>query len=682
MLKYTVMKKKNSKGIINLYLNWPLVLGIYLFVVLIIVFIVNQDAGFLLFPFFLVYILFAIYLKSIKFNSLNASIVKLAENLSNRQRIYFSKIDLPHALLDSEGKILWANDKFLELSKNTAVGKNIRETFVDLNKNIISKIDSEKIEFLTEIGDSKYKLNLRMVDLNDLGGEEVKKLYTGSAKVIILYVYDETEYYRLKQKYDDDKQVTGFIYIDNYYEIAENMEDSKSAMLIAMVDRKLTRYISFNSGILKKLEKDKYFFVTTKSDLQDMMNDKFSILDQTKEILNEDNIPLTLSIGVGYEGKSIESNHELAKYAIDMALGRGGDQVVIRKGDETIYFGGKSASNISNARVRARVKATSFRETLDTKDKVIVMGHRNGDFDSFGACVGIYIMAKQLGKDVHIAINSLTNAVDEMRQKFLANDNYDKTMFMDGDEAMNFADKDTLLVIVDHNTNKISDEPRLFNKGMDVVLFDHHRQSQNSIRDAILSYVDAGASSTCELIAEIMNYFDDRLKIRQLEADTMLAGIMIDTMYFTFQTSAKTFDAASFLRKKGADSDRVRKILRVDFEFEKLKNEVVSNALNYKDGYAIAVVKDVNANIEETVAKAEIANELINVKGVKASFVITREDENKFAISSRSIDEVNVQVLMEKLGGGGHRSSAGAMIEATSFEDAIDKIKQVIDDSE
>ena len=179
-----------------------------------------------------------------------------------------------------------------------------------------------------------------------------------------------------------------------------------------------------------------------------------------------------------------------------------------------------------------------------------------------------------------------------------------------------------------------------------------------------------------------MSYFDDRLKIRQLEADTMLAGIMIDTMYFTFQTSAKTFDAASFLRKKGADSDRVRKILRVDFEFEKLKNEVVSNALNYKDGYAIAVVKDVNANIEETVAKAEIANELINVKGVKASFVITREDENKFAISSRSIDEVNVQVLMEKLGGGGHRSSAGAVIEATSFEDAIDKIKQVIDDSE
>lgn len=682
MLKYNVMKKQNSKGIINLYLNWPLVLGIYLFIVLIIVCVVNQDAGFLLAPFFLIYILVAIYLKSIKYNNLNAAIAKLAENLSNRQRIYFSKIDLPHALLDSAGKIIWANDKFLELSKNTAVGKNVRDTFVELDKNIISKIDNEKIELLTEIGDLKYKLNLRMVDLNELGGDDVKRLYTGSAKVIMLYVYDETEYYKLKQQYDDDKQVTGFIYIDNYYEVAENMEDSKSAMLIAMVDRKLTRYISFNSGILKKLEKDKYFFVTTKSDLQDMMNDKFSILDQTKEILNEDNIPLTLSIGVGYEGESIDGNHELAKYAIDMALGRGGDQVVIRKGDETIYFGGKSASNISNARVRARVKATSFRETLDTKDKVIIMGHRNGDFDSFGACIGIYIMARQLGKDVHIVINSLTNAVDEMRQKFLANENYDKTMFMDGDTALNFADKDTLLVLVDHNTSKISDEPRLFNKGMDMVLFDHHRQSQVSIRDAILSYVDAGASSTCELIAEIMNYFDDRLKIRQLEADTMLAGIMIDTMYFTFQTSAKTFDAASFLRKKGADSDRVRKILRVDFEFEKLKNEVVSNAINYKDGYAIAVVKAVNSNIEETVAKAEIANELINVKGVKASFVITNEEEHKFAISSRSIDEVNVQVLMEKLGGGGHRSSAGAIIEATSFEDAIDKIKQVIDESE
>lgn len=673
------MNKKNAKGILSLYLQWPIILGAYLILVEIVIYSIDSQAGLIVLPFLIIYIIVALYLKFIKYNNLNSAVLKLAESISNRQRIYFSKIDLPHAVLDTEGRILWANDRFLGISKFAVVGSNIRDTFPDLNKGIVSNLSNEKIDLLTALSDRKYKVHLRMVDLNELGGDEVRRLYTGSEKVIMVYLYDETDYYILKQENDDNKQVTGFIYIDNYYEVAENMEDSKASMLIAMVDRKLTRYISYNSGILKKLEKDKYFFVTTKKDIEDMMDDKFSILEQTKEIIGGDNIPLTLSIGVGYEGKSIESNHELARVAIDMALGRGGDQAVVKRGQETLYFGGKSASNTTNARVRARVKATSFRETLDTKDKVLIMGHKNGDFDSFGACVGVYIMAKHLGKDVHIIINSLTNAVEEMRQKFINSESYDENMFMTGDEAVAFADEETLLIVVDHNTNRISDESRLFDKGLDLVVFDHHRISQNSIHDAILSYIDAGASSTCELVTEIMTYFDDRLKLKPLEADTMLAGIMIDTMYFTFQTSAKTFDAASYLRKRGADSDRVRKMLRVDFDFEKLKNDVVSEAENYRDGYVIAVLENVNENIEESVAKAEIANELINIKDVKASFVITKEDD-KYAISSRSIDDVNVQVLMEKLGGGGHRSSAGAAIEAESFEDAVSKVKAVIDE--
>ena len=673
------MSKRNSKGILNLYLDWPIILGLFLVVSEFIIYLIDSHAAILFLPFLLIYLAVALYLRFIKYNNLNPAILKLAENISNRQRIYFSKIDLPHAVLDLEGRIVWANDRFLDISKSVAVGKNVREIFPDLNKGIVSNLSNEKIDLLTALGDRKYKVHLRMVDLNELGGDEVRRLYSGSEKVIMVYLYDETEYFILKQESDNNKQVVGFIYIDNYYEVAENMEDSKASMLIAMVDRKLTRYISYNSGILKKLEKDKYFFVTTKKDIEDMMEDKFSILEQTKEIIGGDNIPLTLSIGVGYEGKSIESNHELARVAIDMALGRGGDQAVIKKGNETLFFGGKSASNTTNVRVRARVKATSFRETLDTKDKVLVMGHKNGDFDSFGASVGVYIMAKHLGKDVHIVVNSLTNAVEEMRQKYVGNDSYDEDMFMSGDEALSFVDEETLLVMVDHNTNKISDETRLFDKGLDLVVFDHHRVSQNSVHDAVLSYIDAGASSTCELVSEIMNYFDDRLKVKSLEADTMLAGIMIDTMNFTIQTSAKTFDAASFLRKKGADSDRVRRILRVDFDFEKYKNEVVSKTEIYRDGYAIAMLEQTDNNIEESVAKAVIANELVNIKSVKASFVISKEDSD-YAISSRSIDDVNVQVLMEKLGGGGHRNSAGATIEAESFEDATNKIKAVIDE--
>ena len=568
------MLKRNSKGNIYTYLNWPIIMAVYLIVLVVIMYLISDTAGLVASLFVLVYIGFALYLRFSRFNYLHSAIMGLAEQINKKQKMHLAKFDLPHAILTTDGRIVWANDRFLDISKNMSVGKDIKEFFPEINSIILNGLNSEKIDLLTSYGDRKYKIHLRQMRLND-GDEEVRnKLFPKDIKIIMMYLYDETEYYNLKQEYDNNKQVTGFIYIDNYYEIAESLEDSKAAMLIAMVDRKLTRYISFNSGIVKKLEKDKYFFITTKKDIEDMMEDRFSILDQTKEILGGDNIPLTLSIGVGYEGKSIESNHDLARVAIDMALGRGGDQAVIKKGAETLFFGGKSASSASNLRVRARVKATSFKEILDTKDKVLIMGHKNADFDSFGASIGTYIMAKHLGKDVHIVINTFTNAVGDMLGKYRRSETYERDMFISGDEAVSFADEDTLLVVVDHNTTKISDEPRLYDKGLDIVVFDHHRVGEYSITNAILSYIDAGASSTCELISEVMSYFEDRLRVRQLEGDTMLAGMMIDTRYFTYQTSAKTFEAAAFLRKKGADSDRVRKMLRVDAAFEEMKNKV------------------------------------------------------------------------------------------------------------
>ena len=676
-----VMKKKNSKGNIGVYLNWPIILAVYLIIMVIILYIIDGTAGFVSAIFVLCYIAFSLYLRWTKFNNLNPAIISVAEEIAKKQKFYFDKVDLPHAIVDETGRILWGNDNFLAISNSLSVGKNIKYIFRELNEDIFKNLKDEKIDILTSYDNKKYKAHMRIVKPNELYIDNSDNIFDESLKVVLLYFTDETEYYDLKQENDDNKQVIGFIYIDNFYEIAESMEDSKASMLIAMVDRRLTRYISFNSGIIKKLEKDKYFFVTKKSEIEDMIKDRFSILEQTKEILGSENIPLTLSIGVGYEGKSVESNHDLARVAIDMALGRGGDQAVVKRGQETLFFGGRSASVTTNVRVRARVKATSFKETLDTKDRVLIMGHKNGDFDSFGASVGVYTMAKQLGKDAHIVVNSLTNAVDEMKQKFVENEIYSKDMFIKGDDAINYSSEDTLLVVVDHNTSKISDEERLYEKSFDIVVFDHHRVGQNAINDAILTYIDAGASSTCELISEVMTYFDDRLKIRPLEADTMLAGILIDTMYFTYQTSSKTFDAASFLRKKGADSDRVRKLLRVDAEFEKLKNEVVANAKYYKNVYAIAAIEKYDGNIELSVAKAEIANELIDIKGVKASFVLSNEN-GRYMVSSRSIDEVNVQVIMEKFGGGGHRSSAGAQIEAESFDAAIALITKAIDEYE
>ena len=674
------MKNNNGKkrlGELRLYLSWPMILIFYFIIADIFVYMVNEKAGGIFFLFLVVYAIFAIYLHAFRFNSLPSALARAIENQAKIQGIDFDEVDIPHAVLSKEGRVLWGNKKFTGLINSSIVGLNIKEIFKEVSAGTLLKLTEEKEIILSEYNNRKYRIELRSLSLEKAEELNLTHIFNEDDRLVLLYLYDETDYYNLKTEYDNNKQVIGFIYIDNYYEVAENMEDSKAAMLIAMVDRKLTRYVSYNKGIIKKLEKDKYFFITTKKDINDMIEDGFSILTQTKEIIGGDNIPLTLSIGIGYEGKSLEANHDLARVAIDMALGRGGDQVVVKRGKDILYFGGKSASTTTTVKVRARVKAMTFRETLDTKDKVLVVGHKNGDFDSFGASIGVYIMAKQLSKECHIVINSLTKAVGEVKNRMENSDRYPKDMFIDGDEALKFADENTLLVIVDHNVPNIADEQRIFDLGLDKVVFDHHRMSENTINDTVISYIEPSASSTCELVVEVMNYFEETLKVKQLEADSMFAGIVVDTMYFTYHTSARTFDAASYLKSKGADNDRVRKLLRVDLDYEKAKIEIINNAEFYKGCYAIAII-DENYNIESGVAKALIADELIDIKGMKASFVISY-DGDTYNISSRAIDDVNVQVLMEEIGGGGHRSQAGASIRAENFEEVVNKIKELID---
>lgn len=672
------INKKNGKGNLYLYLMWPIWISIAFVLVNINIYFINKKINIHLVIWTIFLIAVSLYLYFVKYNGLFLAIENFFYKMAKAKSLNIVNIESPYAILDTKGKILWANDSCLNISKELEVGKNIVSVFKDINKELLKNVSSQKISILTNLLNKKYKVTFRSISLNSLEKDADYKLFSDNDEVIMAIINDMTELYELKQENDDNKQVTGLINIDNYDVVTENMEDSKASMLMAMVDRKLTRYISNNSGIIKKLEKDKYFFVTCKKDIEDMIKDRFSILDQTREILGEDNIPLTLSIGVGYEGKSIETNHDNARIAMDMALGRGGDQAVVKKGQELLFFGGKSNSSSSTQRVKARVKSTSFREMLDTKDKVIILGHFNQDMDSFGASIGVYCMANFLGKEVHIVQNSLTNAVKDMKQRFLDNEIYDKNLFIDGSEALSIIDSNTLLVIVDHNNNHISDEKRLLEHATSVVIFDHHRLQANSIQDTLMTYIDPSASSTCELISELIRYFDDRIKIHSLEAEAMLAGIMVDTINFTYQTSVKTFDAASYLKKNGADIDKIRKLLRVDYESEKIKHDVIMNAIFYKDAYAIAFMPE-NTQIETSVIKAEIANELINIKNVKASIVISKEND-KYSISSRSIDDINVQVLMEKLGGGGHRGSAGATIEGNDASDIEIKIKNVIDE--
>lgn len=670
------MNRKNGKGNLNLYFLWPILISIILLINSIVIYNLNINSPkiFILSNVLIILLCIIIYvLFKINFQKI---ILNFSSNHIKEQLRLIKEVAIPFVVCSSSGTILWGNDGFLQLSEDFSVGKNIISLFNEIKKDYLYNIGDEHLKMYSSYKDKRFLLHLKSVNshaLRDLS----YGIFKENEKLIYVYIEDRTEYYKLKEEVDNSKQVTGLIYVDNYDEVTENMEDSKASMLLAMLDRKLTRYISNNTGIIKKLEKDKYIFITTKKYIEEMIKDRFSILEETKDIIGGDNIPLTLSIGVGYEGKTVESNYDLARIAMDMALGRGGDQAVVKKAKEIFFFGGKAQSTQSGARVKARVKAISFREILDTKDRIFVMGHKNCDLDSFGSSIGIYVMSNFLGKKVHIIENTVTKEVQELKDKFLLNNNYPIDLFINGQNALNMVTKDDLLVLVDHNTNLISDEPEIIDYVDSLAIIDHHRLQASSINESLMSYVEPSASSACEIISEMIKFFDDSIRLKPIEAEAMLAGMMVDTLNFTYHVSSKTFDAASFLRDSGAEIDKVRKLLRTDKNVQKIKNTIADNAEYYKDAFAIATIENYH-NVDLNVLASKVANELINIKGTKASIVIYKDGE-KYSLSSRSIDDINVQVLMEKLGGGGHRSQAGAKVEADSFEDVVTKVKKAID---
>lgn len=671
-----MMNKKNGKGNLNLYFLWPIFISIILLVNSFLIYNFKTYAIniFILSNILIIIICIIIFvLFKINFQKV---ILNFSSKHTKEQLKLIKETAIPFVVCSSSGTILWANDGFLQLSEDFSVGKNIISLFNEIKKDYLYNMGDEHLKMYSSYKDKRFLLHLKSVNSNALR-DMSDGLFKENEKLIYIYIEDKTEYYKLKEEVDNSKQVTGLIYIDNYDEVTENMEDSKASMLLAMLDRKLTRYISNNTGIIKKLEKDKYIFITTKKYIEEMINDRFSILEDTKEIIGGDNIPLTLSIGVGYEGKTVESNYDLARIAMDMALGRGGDQAVVKKAKEIFFFGGKAQSTQSSARVKARVKAVSFREILDTKDRIFVMGHKNCDLDSFGASIGIYVMSHFLGKKVHIVENTVTKEVQELKDKFLSNNNYPADLFINGQNALNMITKDDLLVLVDHNTDLISDEPELINYVDSLVIFDHHRLQASSINESLMSYVEPSASSACEIISEMIKFFDDSIRLKAIEAEAMLSGMMVDTLNFTYHVSSKTFDSASFLRDSGAEIDKVRKLLRTDKNVEKIKNTIVDSAEYYKDAFAIATIENYH-NVDLNVLASKVANELINIKGTKASVVIYKDGE-KYSLSSRSIDDINVQVLMERLGGGGHRSQAGAKVTANDFNEVVNKVKETID---
>ena len=652
--------KKNTKALLVKNISYSRIVLVFLLVILLVA--PGKGCGAIIFLLALSAIAYiAIWYIRLSKNMSNY-MVEYSMASENTQNIFSQDLDIPYALMDKKGIIAWRNRAFNGLvQKDRLSKKDIHAMFENITPSDIENI-SDKADFHGEYQGKKYRIR-------------ITRLYIEESFVYTVCLFDETDLVDLRIQKENSKFVVGLMYMDNYDEAMESVEEVRRSLLEALIDRKINQYINGFNGIVKKLEKDKFFFIIKKGDLDSAISVRFDILEDVKTVNIGNEMSITLSIGIGYGSENLARNYELARMAMDMALGRGGDQAVVKTEDDIRYFGGKAQTVEKQTRVKARVKAHAFKELLENKDKVIIMGHKMLDMDAFGAAIGIWRIATHLNKKAYILRSDVNPSVRPMIEKFKAPE-YPEDLFMSEEKALNSLTNDSLVVVVDVNRPSITEGPSLLKKAKNIVVLDHHRQSSEIITNATLSYVETFASSACEMVSEIVQYISDDIKLKTLEADAMYAGIVIDTQNFNVQTGVRTFEAAAFLKRSGADVTRVRKMFREDATDYLAKAEAIHNAEIYENYYAISECDSANT-ASPTLVCAQAANDLLNIKGIKASFVLTLYNDVIY-ISARSMDEVNVQTIMEKLGGGGHRSVAGAQIKEGSIEDAKNLVKMVL----
>lgn len=669
------MKDKGKVwGAFTVYLQWPLFLSILLIILTAIVWVVSAKAGVLVSVFTLVYIGIAMWLYISRRRGILAGMMEFASSYDRSRQNLLEEMLVPCAIADGSGGFLWMNQEFaVLLEKDKSSGRNITAMFPEITREMLAT-GGQITSVHSSFGDRRYRVDLKQA-VSEREDSSAREEGRGSF-VTAIYLLDETQTLEYMQQITDQKLVAGLIYLDNYDEALESVEEVRRSLLTALIDRKISKYITGMSGIVKKIEKDKYFFIIKQQYMARIQEERFSILEDVKTVNIGNDMAVTLSIGIGMNGESYCQNYDYARTSIDMALGRGGDQAVVKEGEKILYYGGKAQQMEKTTRVKARVKAHALRELMDNKDRLLIMGHRMTDIDCFGAAIGIYRIAVSMNKKANIVINEVTSSVRPMMERFIGSGEYPEDMFLKGSQAAELADAGSMLVVVDVNRPSITDEPRLLQLVKTVVVLDHHRTSSEIINHAVLSYVEPYASSTCEMVAEVLQYIADGIKVRPAEADAMYAGIVIDTQNFTNQTGVRTFEAAAFLRRSGADITRVRKLFRENMDDYQAKAEAVRAAEVYMDAFAISQCPAEGLE-SPTVIGAQVANELLEIRGIKASVVLTEYNGTVY-FSARSIDEVNVQVMMEKLGGGGHRTIAGAQMEGISLEEGKERLKEVI----
>lgn len=671
--------KVRFKGKMKSYLCWPLLLTIPLILADIGLYFYDLTVGVTLSCFIVVYLVVELGLYHYMKPQLTNEIVNFSLQYATVQKRLLNEFEIPYALLDYSGRILWVNEQFSELTGvDRDYHKSISTLFSSVTREFLQKNQGPQNVRL-EKQDHVFRISLNRIYFDDILEQSKEIEMDGSEEFLTaLYLFDETELSRYKQENLDQKLVSALVYIDNYDEALDSIEDVKRSLLIALVDRKVNQYFAKSDALVRKMEKDKYFVVFKYKYLKSMMEDKFSILEDVKTVKVGNEMAVTLSIGIGIKGTAYNESYEQARAAIDLALGRGGDQVVVKEDEDIAYFGGKAKQVERNTRVKARVKAHALHEIIESRENVIIMGHSLTDVDALGAGLGIFCAARILGKKAQIVINEPTTSIRPLMECFNPEQGYPEDLFIDSESALEMVNRNTLVMVVDTNRPSYTECPELLKHTDTIVVFDHHRQSSEVIENPILSYIEPYASSACEMVAEVLQYFQDGFKLSSAEADCIYAGILIDTNNFMTKTGVRTFEAAAYLKRSGAEVTRVRKMLRNDMACYKARAEAVRHAEVYRGAFAISVCPSEDLE-SPTIVGAQAANELLNIIGIKASFVLT-EYSGKIYISSRSIDEINVQLIMERLGGGGHLNVAGAQMTNCTISQAKHTIMDTLDD--
>lgn len=608
-------------------------------------------------------IIYSLWTNNKRRDELTRHIQDLTVNVDSTVKSSLVNSPFPLILMETSGNIIWKSSKFVTEFANTDIAGVVRGLAKEIKLDILEskfnkeEIKNQSIEREITIGKKTYKVL----------GEYVKsKKKKQNEYMMTLYFLDNTEKLNLEQELKDKENCIGIITIDNYEEMVQMLPDEKKSLILAEIEKNIYDWTANIGGLLVKTDRKTYMYFFNQKELENLKENKFDILDKVKEIDTDETVSLTLSIAVSNEGETNSDKYKSAQTAMDIVLGRGGDQAVIRENEKYTFFGGRTLEVEKRTKVKARTVARALEQIILESKDVMIMGHINADIDCMGSSLGIYRLAKDLGKEAYIVNNTTGETISSFIEALKEEKEYNDVL-LNKSEALNKISEETLLVVVDTHKKSYVEVPELLEKTNKIVIIDHHRRSPDFIENAILSFHEVYASSAAELVTEILQYVETKVNLTTIETEGLYAGIMMDTKNFTFKTGVRTFEAAAYLRKKGVDILRVKKWFQSNLENYNLIAEIVRNAEIVKESIAISIYEKEDKNANLICAKA--ADELLTISDITASFVLGKQGD-KICVSGRSIGDINVQLILEKLGGGGHITVAGAQIEGMTIEEA------------